>query len=103
LTDSAKKYVVKVATVMGEGDELLYGRKKVVDIIRFTEPTAAMGMTVSQVTYTWKLMDIADWARNLEVDKRFHTGRFLSAADTPQEAQMGLVLSNDGWHVPRAF
>lgn len=62
-----------------------------------------MGMTASHVTYTWKLTNIADWARNPDVETHFYTAQFLGAADAPQQGQMDLVLSNDGWHFQSAF
>lgn len=102
-SDTGKKYVVQVHGLMGTAPALCYGKKKVVDIVRYSEPSPAMGMTVSQVTYTWRLTDIAEWARNPEVEKTFHTQQWLATADTPKEAQASLALSNDGWHVPRMF
>lgn len=103
VADNAKKYVQQVRTLGGHSPELCYGKKKVEDIVRYTEPSAAMGMTVSQVTYTWRLVDSADWARNPGIEKQYYTEQFLNAANQPQEAKIGLALSNDGWHVPSAF
>ncbi len=83
VADSAKRYVEQVRTLGGHSPELCYG-KKVEDIVRFTEPSAAMGMTVSQVPYTWRLVDIADWARNPGIEKQFYTEQFLNSANQPQ-------------------
>jgi hypothetical protein len=38
-----------------------------------------------------------------EIEKTFYTQQSLATADTPKEAQAGLALSNDGWHVPKMF
>jgi hypothetical protein len=99
----AKKYLIEVHNPMGTSTELCYGKKKVEEVVRFTEPASVTGMTASQVTYTWKLTDIADWARNPDVETHFHTDQFLNAADSPRQAQIDLVLSNDGWHFQSGF
>jgi hypothetical protein len=103
LSDLGKKYVMGVRTLTGMLPEICYGKKKVEEVVRFTEPSSARGMTVSQVSYTWKPTDIAAWARDPDIEKMFYTSRFLNAANIPQEAKMDLVLSNDGWHFASAF
>ena len=104
VAESARKYMMEVRNAMGgTSAELCYANKKVDEVVRFTEHAPVNGMTASQVTYTWKPTNIADWARNADVETRFNTAQFLRAADSPQQAQMDLVLSNDGWHFQSAF
>ncbi len=102
LSDLGKKYARTLPHQMlgfgGSSANFCYGNRKVVEVVRYTQPGAAMGMTISEVTYTWKLADIADWAKNPDVEKTYYTAQFLKVADTPQQATMDLVLSNDGWH-----
>lgn len=104
LSSLGKQYVKPVKRPMmgfgGPSANVCYGNRKVDEVVRYTEPASAMGMTVTQVTYTWKLTNVADWAKNPDVEKTYYTPRDLQAADTPEQANMDLALSNDGWHAP---
>ena len=42
--------------------QLCYGTPQVVEIVNFTEPAEAMGAKVSNVQYTYRLVDVAPWA-----------------------------------------
>jgi hypothetical protein len=72
------------------------------EIVRYTQPGPAFnGATVTEVTYTAQLYDVADWAKDFGVIKEFHNDSQLSAYKTPRESEMELVLSSDGWHALR--
>lgn len=107
LSKEGSKYVrnavrTRAMSLMGPAQQLCYADKKLADLVRWTEPTATMGRTITEVTYTYKLVNIANWARNVDVERAFYTERELAAADTPKEAKITLVLMNDGWRVPDA-
>jgi len=82
----------------GSYTSLCSGKKEVVDIVRYSEPSAMMGQTISQVTYTYKITDLASWMRDPAFLKAYPVD--LRAADAPVEAKMGLILMSDGWRVP---
>lgn len=109
LTDAGKKYIGSDGRPISffrdsPQQELCYGRRHVLDVVRYTEPGAAFGgVTATDVTYTWKLTEVAAWAKESAVEKAFFTGRQVSAEMEHQEAHMSLVLSNDGWHAPARF
>jgi hypothetical protein len=75
-----------------------YGVRKVVKIVRFTEPTDAFGARVSEVLYAYSYAGVPDWAKNNAVIAAFPQLQEVSAAEPPQE-RVVLVLTNQGWQV----
>lgn len=75
--------------------EFCYGKYVVDDIVRFTEPNNMMGMTISEVTYSKRVTDVADWAKS---PKALEAWKQISRDQEKQEPQMdALVLTNEGW------
>lgn len=48
-----------------------YGEPAVKEIVRFTEPGDMMGMTVSQVEYTYQLKNMPEWAKSKAMQAQF--------------------------------
>lgn len=65
------------------------------NLVRFTEPSNAMGSTVSEVAYTFSLVDVADWAKCADV-QQVYTGLASQLADH-QKGRTMLMLASDGW------
>lgn len=62
----------------------------------FTEPAEAMGVKVSSVQYTYKLMDIAPWASDAGLSKQYEW--LPERISNPSLAKDDdLVLTNNGW------
>jgi len=76
--------------------QLCYGTPQVVAITNFTEPADVMGVKVSSVQYTYKLVDIAPWANDPVLAARFD---WLPQRlqDQAIEADDDVVLTNNGW------
>jgi len=76
--------------------QLCYGTPQVVEIVSFTEPAEALGVKVSSVQYTYKLVDLAPWVSDPTLTDQFE---WLSErVSNPSIAKDDdLVLSNDGW------
>jgi len=73
-----------------------YGTPQVVEIVSFTEPAEAMGVKVSSVQYTYKLMDIAPWASDAGLSKQYEW--LPERISNPSLAKDDdLVLTNNGW------
>jgi hypothetical protein len=98
LTAKGKQYQRTSTRGITPTNVLAFAEKQVVNIVRYSEPTAAMGKTVSEVIYTYELVHVADWAKDPGVQQHYYTGRLLT--DKPQEAQAVLALMSDGWRVP---
>jgi len=75
---------------------LCFGTPEVVEIINFTEPADAMGVTVSNVKYTYRLVDVAPWASDTALTTQFEwlPERITSDGITKDD---DLVLTNNGW------
>ncbi|SPU47809.1 Uncharacterised protein [Brevundimonas diminuta] len=78
-----------------------YGEPVVKEIVRFTEPGDMMGMTVSQVEYTWQLKNMPEWARSKPMQAQFPQ----LARDNAEtlEGKVAVVLMNEGWVHERAM
>ena len=104
VSDKGKQFLRSIKRLTVSTKVIAYADKQVVDIVRYSEPaTSAAGQTVSEVTYTYKLVNIAEWARNPAVQKYFFTNRNnqLDENAPPIEAKAFLALMSDGWRVPR--
>lgn len=70
---------------------LCIGKQKVNDINYFTEPTAAHGVTISQVSYQASL-DTERWARKL-----LRNSPHFAGLDSEMERKITLMKTNEGW------
>ena len=76
--------------------QLCYGTPQVVEIINFTEPAEAMSVKVSNVQYTYKLVDIAQWASDPAISKQYEwLPERISNSSIAKDDD--LVLTNNGW------
>lgn len=76
--------------------QLCYGTPKVVEIINFTEPTDAVGARVSNVQYTYRLIDVASWASDTALTNQFEWLPERTSSDGITKDD-DLVLTNNGW------
>lgn len=76
--------------------QLCYGTPEVVEIINFTEPADAMGATVSNVQYTYRLVDVAPWANDPVLSKQYQwlQERISNPSISKDD---DFVLTNNGW------
>ena len=76
--------------------QLCYGTPQVVEIVSFTEPAEAMGVKVSSVQYTYKLVDVAPWANEPALSKQYEwLPERISAGQIAKDDD--LVLTDNGW------
>jgi hypothetical protein len=72
-----------------------YGEPDVKEIVRFTEPGEMMGVTVSQVDYTWQLKGMPEWAKSKAMREAFPQ---LTRDNVDSlEGKAAVVLTNEGW------
>jgi len=76
--------------------KLCYGRSEVIDVTNFTEPAEVMGVKASNVKFTYKLVDVADWAKASDVSTKF-TGLADRIAALSLKDDEDMVLTNNGW------
>jgi len=76
--------------------QLCYGTPQVVEIINFTEPVQAMGAKVSNVQYTYRLVDVAAWASDPAIINQFEwMSDRISNEDITKDDDV--VLTSKGW------
>lgn len=76
--------------------QLCYGTPQVVNIVGFTEPAEEMGVKVSSVQYTYRLVDIAPWASQPTLSKQ-HEWLPERISNPSIAKDDDLVLTNNGW------
>lgn len=100
LTDEGRKYFRQRLVGLGQAGEFCYGQKAVDSIVKWTEPVAMGPYTQSEVTYSYKIENLAAWAQQPDMQQAFPDIRStLQGASKPDQIA-GLVLTNKGWEVP---
>lgn len=83
------------------GGSFCYGTARVEEIVRYAEPADANGRTLSEVTLTARVEDIADWAQHPALAEAFPAlAQARDPRSTPVEEKVTLVLTNQGWTLP---
>lgn len=93
--EGEKAFSAKGNSRMRADPSFCYGEPSVKEIVRFTEPGDMMGMTVSQVEYTYQLKNMSEWARSKPMQAAFAQ----LARDNAEtlEGKAAVVLMNEGW------
>jgi hypothetical protein len=97
LTPEGKKYFQELPNPLGQTGAFCYGQKSVDAIVKWTEPGTN---SQTEVTYTYKIVNLASWAERPDVQKAFpDIGATVSGASKTNQV-VGLQLTNQGWEVP---
>ena len=99
-TAEARKYFQQVATVLGQSAGFCYGEKTVDAIVKWTEPTKVGPYSQTEVTYTYKMADLAPWAQRPDVQREFGDVRATVNGISKSNEVIDLQLTNKGWEVP---
>ncbi|WP_158751736.1 hypothetical protein [Acidobacterium sp. S8] len=97
LTNEGKKYVQVKSDVLGQSNAFCYGQKTVDSVAKWTEPAAMGPYMQSEATYTYKIADLAPWARQAQVQQAFGDIRITVSGISKADEVTGLVLTNKGW------
>jgi hypothetical protein len=100
LTDEGRRYFREAVVSFGQAGEFCYGRKAVDSIAKWTEPAAMGPYTQSEVTYSYKIADLAAWAQQPGMQQAFPDIRSTIQGAAKGNQVAGLVLTNKGWEVP---
>lgn len=102
LTENGKTfYRVKDSLGLGGNQQvrgdLCYGRQVLDKIVNWQGPTAARDSEEATVFYTYRIENLADWAKNPDIQKVFPG--IVSTIDGAGKTQMNqsLTLTNQGW------
>lgn len=99
-TTLGRQYLQQVQAPLGQSAGFCYGAKTVDSIIKWTEPTAIGPATQSEVTYTYKIPNLAPWAQRTDIQNQFGDIRATVAGISKTDELAGLQLTNHGWKVP---
>jgi len=99
LTDEGKKYFQAKRGILGQSGAFCYGQKTVDSIVTWTEPTAMGQYAESKVTYTYRIENLASWAKHENVQQAFGDIRTTVSGISKANETAGLQLTNKGWEV----
>jgi hypothetical protein len=96
LTATGQKYFQQYPTVIGKSDGFCYGQKQVDSIVKWDEPVTQGSYSVTRVTYTYKLEQLADWATQPVIQSTFPVVK-TTLDQAKMNQQIDLHLTNKGW------
>ena len=99
LTAEGQKYFREVPATFGKTGGFCYGQKSVDSVVKWSEPVTADGRSRSEVTYTYKIMNLAAWAERSDIQQSFSDIRATVTGVSKVNQAIGLRLTNDGWEV----
>jgi hypothetical protein len=98
-TEVGKKYLRQTQAVLSRTSGFCYGTKTVDSIIRWTEPTALGPANQTEITYTYKIYDLAAWSKRPDIQNEFGDVRATVNNMSKTSETVGLQLTNKGWEV----
>ena len=108
LTEAAKPYTreAKRARMSWETDQpiefldLCWGRKELHRVVKWEGPMEFGEYKTARVIYTYKIVDVADWAMRSEMQKVFRTIESELKQEGQEDVQ-AVKLTSEGWEVKR--
>jgi hypothetical protein len=100
-TEAGKKYLQQAPKLLGRSAGFCYGDKTVDSIVKWTEPVTMGASSQSEVTYTYKIPNLAPWADRPDVQREFGDVRTIVGGISKSNEIAGLQLTNQGWEVSR--
>jgi len=102
LTDNGKTFYREKDRLALAGNkqvqgDLCYGQQTLDNILKWEGPNPVGGSKEAAIFYTYRVENLADWAKNPEIQKVFPG--ILSTIDGAGKTQMNqaLTLTNEGW------
>jgi len=99
LTAEGQKYFRQIQGIFGPSTGFCYGQKTVDSIVKWTEPEAALH-SQAEVTYTYKIVNLAAWAERPDVQQVFPDIRATINETSKTNQIVGVQLTNKSWEVP---
>lgn len=98
VSGEGQKYFQKVRGTFGQSDGFCYGHEKVDTIVNWSEPVTQGDYSKTTVTYTYKIPDLAAWAKLAEVEQAFPSIS-TTLAEVGKQRSIPLHHTNNGWLV----
>lgn len=81
----------------GRVNDLCFARVVVDEVVRWNEPNDRGPYTMTEVTYTYKLRDVAGWAKSDDVQQAFPDLRRMLRDAGSVRQEHAMRLTSDGW------
>jgi hypothetical protein len=99
LTAAGQKYFRQVPGTFGQTSGLCYGQKTVGSVLKWSDPVTMGGYSHIEVTYTYKIANLASWAERPDVQRTFpDIGSTVSGISKTSQT-VGLQLTDNRWEV----
>lgn len=99
LTSEGQRYFRQVPGTFEQTGGFCYGQKAVDSIVKWSEPMRVDGRSQSEVTYTYKIVNLAPWAERPEIQRVFPDVGATIIGVSKANQVITLQLSNEGWGV----
>jgi len=99
-TTDGKRYLRQTQAALTQSAGFCYGMKTVDSIVKWTEPTGDQPVSETEVTYTYKLSDLAPWAERPDIQNQFGDVRTTIGGTSKLKETITLQLTNKGWEAP---
>jgi hypothetical protein len=99
ITSEGQKYFRQTSGIFGQTASFCYGEKTVDSITKWTEPVTIGAATQTEVTYTYKIANLAPWAERPDVQHEFGDVRTIINGISKSSEIVDLQLTNQGWDV----
>jgi hypothetical protein len=99
LTAKGLKYFQQLPGTFGQTGGLCYGQKTIDSVIKWSEPVTMNRRSQSEVTYTYKIVNLAAWAERSDVQQAFPDIGSTVNGTSKATQTVGLRLTDNGWEV----
>jgi hypothetical protein len=99
-TVTGKRYLQEVPGILGQSVGFCYGDKTVDSIVKWTEPVTMGAYSQTEVSYTYKIANLAPWTERPDVQREFGDVRTTVNGISKSSEIAGLQLTSQGWEVP---
>ena len=100
VSGEGQKYLQSIMTDFGKTSGFCYGQKQVDSIAKWTELVTNGVSTQTDVTYTYKIANLASWATRPDVQQAFPAIIVSLNSASKTDQQIALQQNNNGWEVP---
>lgn len=105
LSDAAKPFTCEKKMFAGSQYEktltdLCWGKKALDKVVKWDAPMSLGEYKMTEVTYIYKIENLAEWANNPEVQEAFP--RIKKILDRDKEVTLSVHLTSEGWEAGRS-
>lgn len=97
LTTEGAKYFQQVSSTLGRTGGFCYGQKTVDSVLKWTDPVSIGATSQTEVTYTYKIVNLPAWAELSEIQESFPDIKGTVDGASKSNQMLDLQLATDGW------